>query len=202
MVRLHFEAAPAVEGERSLGRLTGRYRQLIVLLTKVCMDLIGGITHHVQDHLLAHPYVDLVPFGTVLPPAISMLMVSAYSALSDGDCAGTEVGDVAGEDDSLGPLRFAAGLAGASGSGLLVQPLSSRPRATAPSITALLAGMLVSLSLNPWVLVAPPRPRTSRRPPSCHDPSFLHEARHDGVPCEGATHLADWYLADWPWLRR
>src|SRR5687767_2728747 len=114
-----------------------------------------------------------------------MLMVSVYAASREGDRGGTEVGDVAGADGSLGLLAIADGLADASGSGLLVQPLSNRPRATVPPIIALLAGMLVSLSLKlsgrSWH-----HPRTHFAAfSSCHDPSILYEGRLDWVPVMG-----------------
>jgi hypothetical protein len=60
MVRLHFEAACTVEGERPRGRLASPHRQLVALPTNMGGDLIVGITGHVQDHLLTNPYVDLL----------------------------------------------------------------------------------------------------------------------------------------------
>src|SRR5512133_65592 len=60
MVRLHFEAAWAVDGERSLGGRACLYWQLIAGPTDMCMDLIVGIARHAQDHGLPHPYVDLL----------------------------------------------------------------------------------------------------------------------------------------------
>jgi len=62
--------------------------------------------------------------------------------LSGGDLGGTDVGDVAGEDGTLGLLTTVDGLADASGWVSLVQPLSSKPRITLAQISALLAGML------------------------------------------------------------
>ena len=64
-----------------------------------------------------------------------------------------------------GLLGIAGGLAEASGSALLVQPLSSRPRTTAAPISALLAGMLVSLSLNCSDVLGAAQVRTSRPSP-------------------------------------
>src|SRR5215217_5012817 len=63
MVRLHSETARVLERERSPGRSACPHRQLIALSANMRMDLVVDITGHVQDHFLAHPYVDLFPIG-------------------------------------------------------------------------------------------------------------------------------------------
>jgi hypothetical protein len=60
MVCLHLEAARAIAGKFSLGWPASMHRQLVAP-TNVGVDLIIGITGHVQDHLLTNPYVDLLP---------------------------------------------------------------------------------------------------------------------------------------------
>jgi hypothetical protein len=67
MVRLRFEAACTVAGERPRGRLASLHRQLVTLPTNMGVDHIVGITGHVQDHLLTNPYVDLLPARSGLP---------------------------------------------------------------------------------------------------------------------------------------
>src|SRR6187549_1356153 len=72
MVRFDFETTGTVEGKLSVRRRTRLHRQFITLATNVSMDFVVGVADHVQDHLLAHAYVDLLSAGDGL-------------ALGDGD---------------------------------------------------------------------------------------------------------------------
>ena len=90
MVRLHFESACTVEGERPRGRLASLQRQLVTLPTNMGVNLIVGITGHVQDHLLTRTLI-FCPLGVVFPPSMVMLMVSV-SSLTDGELAKLDVG--------------------------------------------------------------------------------------------------------------
>jgi hypothetical protein len=105
MVRLHIEAARAVEGEPPRGRLPSLHRQLVAGPTNMGVDLIVGIAGHIQDHLLTNPCIDLLPARSVFPPAMVMLMVMlmvSVSSLTDGELAELDAGAVAGEDGPLG----------------------------------------------------------------------------------------------------
>jgi hypothetical protein len=86
----HFEAACTVEGERPRGPPASLHRQLVTLPTNMGVDLIVGITGHVQDHLLTRTLI-FCPLGVVFPPAMVMLMVSV-SSLTDGELAKLDVG--------------------------------------------------------------------------------------------------------------
>jgi hypothetical protein len=111
MMRLHFEAARAVDAELTLRRRARLYLKLIARPTNVRMDLIIGVTRHVQDHLLATGTLIFFPLGVVFPFAMVMSMVSVL-LLAAGELAELDLGDVAGEYDALG-LPDPAGLAAA-----------------------------------------------------------------------------------------
>ena len=67
MVRLHFEAARAVDGELALGR---RAPPLLEAHSPVHQYEHGPhhrFTGHVQDHLLTNRHVDLLPARSGLP---------------------------------------------------------------------------------------------------------------------------------------
>ncbi len=64
MMRLHFEAPRAVDGELTLRR---RNRLHLARPTNMSMDLIIGVTRCVQDHLLTNRHVDLLPAQSGLP---------------------------------------------------------------------------------------------------------------------------------------
>jgi hypothetical protein len=64
MMRLHFEAPRAVDGELTLRR---RNRLHLARPTNMSMDLIIGVTRCVQDHLLTNRHVDLLPTRSGLP---------------------------------------------------------------------------------------------------------------------------------------
>ena len=53
------------------------------------VDLIVGITGHVQDHLLTRTLI-FCPLGVVFPPAMVMLMVSV--SLTYGELAKLDLG--------------------------------------------------------------------------------------------------------------
>jgi hypothetical protein len=105
MMRLHLEAPGAVNGELALRWRASLHLKLITRATNMGMDLIIGITGHVQDHLLANRHVDLLPLGVVFPFVMVMSMVMVL--LADEELAEL---DVAGEDDALG-LPTPVGLA-------------------------------------------------------------------------------------------
>ena len=70
--------------------LASLHRQLVTLPTNMDVDLIVGITGHVQDHLLTRTLI-FCPLGVVFPPAMVMLMVSV-SSLTDGELAKLDLG--------------------------------------------------------------------------------------------------------------
>ena len=72
------------------GRLASLQRQLVTLPTNMGVNLIVGITGHVQDHLLTRTLI-FCPLGVVFPPSMVMLMVSV-SSLTDGELAKLDVG--------------------------------------------------------------------------------------------------------------
>jgi len=70
--------------------LASLHRQLVTLPTNMDVDLIVGITGHVQDHLLTRTLI-FCPLGVVFPPSMVMLMVSV-SSLTDGELAKLDLG--------------------------------------------------------------------------------------------------------------
>jgi hypothetical protein len=90
MVRLTSKLPALSRGERPRGPPASLHRQLVTLPTNMGVDLIVGITGHVQDHLLTRTLI-FCPLGVVFPPAMVMLMVSV-SSLTDGELAKLDLG--------------------------------------------------------------------------------------------------------------
>ena len=78
MVRLTSKLPALSRVNDPVAPLASLHRQLVTLPTKMGVDLIVGITGHVQDHLLTRTLI-FCPLGVVFPPAMVMLMVSVSS---------------------------------------------------------------------------------------------------------------------------
>ena len=72
--------------------------------------------------------------------------------MSDGELAGGEGGEVAGEDGPEGLLTGDGGLADTCGSGLLVHPPKSNASVMVPQINALFAALaLIGVTAFPYI---------------------------------------------------
>jgi len=101
--------------------------------------------------------------------------------LSEGELAGTDGGEAAGEDGSLGLLTAVGGLADDPGPGPVVHALSSRPKIIAPQISAPFA-TLVLIGLTAFLRTPDPSGFVNVMMTGATIPPILYEAARTQVP--------------------